>query len=76
MSELIMCDRCKKKYFTDSRSGKGAYCEVRTIYTDGNTNLHLCKECYRDFLVDFMENWGAEEFDNYYGADIPEPFEI
>jgi hypothetical protein len=74
MSELIMCDRCKNKYFTDSRSDKGAYCEIRIIYTDGNSTLHLCKSCYRLFRVNFMRQYSEEQFDDEFGASDPAPY--
>lgn len=74
MSELIMCDRCKNEYFTDSRSSKGAYIEMRIIYTGGISAMHLCKKCFKAFQVDFMKEVTSEEFDEEFGSDIPKAY--
>lgn len=75
LSELIMCDRCKNKYYTDSRSDKGAYCEMRIIYTNGNGTMHLCKSCFRLFNTDFMRVYTEKEFDEEFGKNMPKTFD-
>lgn len=67
MSEMIRCDKCKKDMYADSRSGRGAYAQLRTTYTDGCSTMHLCKTCYRQFLAEFMRMHTPEEFDEIYG---------
>ena len=64
---LIRCDKCKKDMYSDSRSDKDAYCEIRIIYTDGNSTLHLCKSCYRQFRTEFVRDYKSEEFDETFG---------
>ena len=69
MSEMIRCDKCKKLMYTDSRSNKGAYCKIGINYTDGYTSLHLCKSCYKQFCTEFIKDYTAKEFDQYFGAE-------
>lgn len=72
MSELIMCDRCGNTYYTDSRTDKGAYCELRIIY-NGNSKFHLCKKCFKEFNVEFMKMGSDSEFYEEFGFDFPMP---
>lgn len=60
MSEMIECDRCKKKMYTDSRSEKGAY--VKMTADDplmGYSVFHLCRDCFEAFKK--WSNWDEEE---------------
>ena len=69
MSELIMCDRCKKTEFTDNRSEKGAMCRIYIEYTDGLSGYHLCKKCHKKFLTDFMRDLTPDDYDDIYGME-------
>lgn len=46
---------------------KSSYCELAVTYTDGYHMNHLCKKCYKDFLVDFMKTYTKDEFDDELG---------
>ena len=70
MSEMIECDKCKKKLYKDSRSNKGDYCKVGIDYWDGYSSYHLCKVCFRQFYVEFTRLMTPEEFDEQYGEEI------
>ena len=68
MSTMIMCDRCKKLMYADSRSNKGAYCSMNIQYTDGMTTLNLCRSCHKNFIIDFMELYNTQtEYDEDFG---------
>ena len=67
MSDVILCDKCKKMMYADSRSPKGAYCKLRIDYTDGLTTYHLCHTCHRQLLTEFMRTWTPEEYDETFG---------
>lgn len=59
MSNMVECDGCKKKMYTDSRSNKGDFHE---IWVDHSYQFHLCRECWRKFLTDILKDdlkeWG------------------
>ena len=50
MSEMIECDRCRKTFYTDSRSDKDAYAALTMDYIDGYSSFHLCKKCITEIL--------------------------
>ncbi len=68
MSDMIRCDKCKKMMYADSRSDKGDWCTININYVDGMTTLHLCKNCHRQFLVEFAKLWKPQEYDEQYGS--------
>ena len=68
MSNMILCDKCKKMMYADSRSDKGDYCTVKIDYIDGLSTLHLCKVCHRQFLVNFTRIIKPEEYDEEFGS--------
>lgn len=48
MSDMIQCDSCKKMFYTDCRSEKGAYVLVKIDDPlCGYSWVHLCRKCYR-----------------------------
>lgn len=68
MSTMIMCDRCKKVMYADSRSNKGAYCSMNIHYTNGMTTLNLFRSCHKKFMIDFMKLYKAQtEYDEDFG---------
>lgn len=67
MSSAVICDKCKKAMYADSRSDKDAYAYLKIEYCRGNSEFHLCKLCYRQFLVEFVRCYKPEEFDDEYG---------
>lgn len=69
MSQMIECDRCKKKMYADSRSDKGAWSVVNTTWIDGYSTLHLCRDCHSLFLIDFLKLYTAEEFCDEFGVE-------
>lgn len=69
MSSAVICDKCKKAMYTDSRSGKDAYAKFKIEYCRDYGEYHLCKSCYRQFCVEFMRGFSQEEFDDEYGKD-------
>ena len=68
MSNMIRCDKCKKLMYADSRSDKGDYCRIGIDYVDGNSTIHLCKTCYRQFRIEFVRDFTEEEYDEYYDS--------
>lgn len=69
MSQMIKCDKCHKLMYADSRSEKGAYCQIGVNYTDGFTRMHLCKVCHRQFMTEFMRIFTPEEYDGEFGEE-------
>ena len=67
MSSAVICDKCHKAMFTDSRSNKDAYAKLRIDYVDGLSALHLCKACYRQLCVEFIRDCTPEEWDDIFG---------
>jgi len=67
MSSAVICDKCHKAMFTDSRSDKDAYAEFKIEYCRDFSQIHLCKICYRQFCTEFIRNCTPEEFDETYG---------
>lgn len=67
MSQIIECDRCKKKMYTDCRSHKGDWSTVNIDWIDGYSTIHLCKDCHKLFLIEFMKLYTSEEFDDEFG---------
>lgn len=67
MSSAVICDKCKKAMYTDSRSDKDAYSVLKIDYCRGYSEIHLCKICYRQFRVEFVRDYTPEEFDDEYG---------
>ncbi len=67
MSSAVICDKCKKTMYTDSRSDKDAYAELKIDYCRDFSVIHLCKICYRQLLTEFIRSWKPEEFDETYG---------
>ena len=70
MSSAVICDKCKKTMFTDSRSNKDAYATIKIDYCRGYSELHLCKSCYRQFRTEFVRDYKPEEFDDEYGEVV------
>lgn len=68
MSNMVQCDKCHKTMYADSRSSRGDYALMRIEYVDGCYALHLCKECHRQLLTEFMRIYTAEEYDEQYGS--------
>lgn len=68
MSQMIMCNKCKKLMYADSRSEKGAYALLRIDYTDGLSSLHLCRICHRQFWTEFLRELTPEEYDDEFGS--------
>lgn len=66
MSNAVICDKCKKSFYTDSRSPKGAYCSMTIEYTDGTSFVNLCRECHKKFWVDFLEDCSSEDYDDCF----------
>ena len=59
MSKMIQCDGCKKLMYADSRSEKGAYCD---LWIDGNSHFHLCRNCHKVMMEDIMHmHWDEDE---------------
>lgn len=69
MSKMVMCDRCKAAFYTDSRSNKGDYCSIQIEYTDGLSSLHLCRKCHKELWVSFLGTMSDEEYDDEFGKD-------
>ena len=69
MSSAVICDKCKKAMYADSRSDKDAYATVKIEYCRGYSELHLCKLCYRQLCTEFIRDYTPEEFDDEYGKD-------
>ena len=67
MSEMIMCDKCKKNMYADDRSDKEDYCEIVVKYIDGNSRYHLCKSCHRQLMTEFIGDITLEQYDDIYG---------
>ena len=67
MSKMIMCDKCKKLMYEDSRSERGANCNIKIYYTDGLSNFDLCKSCHRQLLTEFIRSITPEEYDDTFG---------
>ena len=67
MSEMIECDKCKKKMYKDSRSDKGSYCAMMIDHSSGISVYHLCRECHRRLLTEFLEECTEEEYDEEFG---------
>ena len=59
MSNMILCDSCKKSMFADCRSEKGAYHE---IWIDRSSQFHLCRQCYLDMMKNVF-HMCAEDFE-------------
>ena len=66
MSDMVQCDSCKKMFYTDSRTEKGAYVLVKIddpLY--GYSCVHLCRKCYRTKFPFMLEEWeGVEDESN------------
>ena len=67
MSSAVICDKCKKAMYADSRSNKDAYATLKIDYCSGYSEMHLCKLCYRQFRTEFVRDYKPEEFDDNYG---------
>ncbi len=67
MSKAIICDKCKKALYADSRSSKYAFASLRIDYGASNSWLELCKDCYRQFCTEFIRDITPEAFDDMYG---------
>ena len=67
MSSGIICDKCKKSMYADSRSDKDAYASMSVHYTDGDSTYHLCKSCHKKFIIDFLKSCPADEYNDAYG---------
>lgn len=67
MSSAVICDKCKKTMYDDSRSDKDAYATLKIEYCRNTSCLHLCKVCYRQFCTEFVRDMTPEEFDDEYG---------
>ncbi len=59
MSNMMMCDCCKKTDFQDSR-GMTEFWAVRTEGSDGTSLFHLCASCYERSTKEFCP---SEEFE-------------
>lgn len=46
MSAAIICDKCHKAVYADSRSDADAYSTINITYNRETRVLHLCKACY------------------------------
>ena len=68
MSTAVICDKCGKAMYTDSRSDKDAYALIKIEYCRGYSEVHLCKVCYRQLQVEFLRHWTPEQFDYEYGT--------
>lgn len=47
MSTVVICDKCAKLMYTDSREDKGAYIKMTAddpLY--GYSVFHLCRKCF------------------------------
>lgn len=53
MSNGIICDRCNKAFYSDSRSDKDAYATIVVDFDRSQSYLHLCKSCYKEFYIEF-----------------------
>lgn len=62
MSNMIICDRCEKLMYGDSRSDKGDY---HLLSVDAQPCGHLCKSCFTEFADKFFpylkEYYGLNE---------------
>lgn len=80
MATMIMCDRCKKLMYADSRSNKGAYCLMNIQYTNGMTALHLLskmtfsKEKWDEIIT--RNVWPIDNTPFQMRKDILEPVSI
>ena len=68
MSNAVICDKCKKAMYSDSRSDKDAYASFTIDYCRNQSWMHLCKACYRQFCAEFMRDITPEDFDNEFGG--------
>lgn len=68
MSSMIMCDRCKSLFYTDSKSDKDAYCNFNIEYIDGLSHGHLCKKCHSEMLINFLKSYTYDEYVDAYGS--------
>lgn len=69
MSSAIICDKCSKAMYADSRSDKDAYAKVTIEYCRDTSWLHLCKKCYRRFAMEYF-GFTEEEFREEYGLSM------
>lgn len=59
MSNMIMCDGCKKTMFADSRTPKG---EFYNIFVNDQSSYDLCKNCFNAFMQDVLKRrWNEDE---------------
>lgn len=68
MSSMIMCDRCKSLFYTDSRSSEDAYCSISISYIDGLSHGHLCKKCHSELLINFIKSYTNDEYVETFGS--------
>ena len=60
MSMMVLCDKCKKVIYADSREKKGAFVKMTAddpLY--GYSTFHLCRKCFDSefpWLIDTKEN--------------------
>lgn len=69
MSSAIICDKCSKAMYADSRSDKDAYAKITIEYCRDTSWLHLCKKCYRRFAMEYF-GFTEEEFQEEYGLSM------
>ena len=69
MSHGIICDRCKKPMYADSRSDKDAYCTMSIDYIDGHSTIHLCKLCHKAFRIEFLADINIEEYKEQFEVE-------
>lgn len=67
MSSGVICDKCNRAMYSDSRSDKNAYVTIGIYYNTGYSRLHLCKECYKEFIVEFLKTMKEWEFIEKFG---------
>lgn len=55
MSMMVMCDRCKKVMYADSRNDKGDYASIQLTHGNELIYFHLCSECHDALRTQFMK---------------------
>lgn len=66
MSNMIMCDGCKRTMYADSRSDKGDYHE---IWIDRSDGWHLCRDCYTHFMKDILHLVWSDDEEQFVTAE-------
>ena len=55
MSLMIMCDRCKKIVYADSRNDEGDYATIDLMHGNESIRFHLCSVCHDALRTQFMK---------------------